>query len=317
MHLDTLEALGAFGMRLQRVGVLVGGRQVDVIGEGREQCPGVEPQRAHHVELDADDDEKRRQIHPRQQPEHQGEDPIGGARVLHHMADVGRPADLQALPEQRRQQRTRGDVAETHVAGARHPERQQEQARVDEHRSDRGERLQAATDLGTKGLRAAGKSGKPRRRDDSKADRPDQQDAAAARFQRIGTLVARHPPRDVHRVLSGLGDPERAVDGDDDAECDPGGVAGEALRVAELRADDREAAERGMQDLLLQVFVAAQDHAEKRGQQEQQRKQRDERVVRQDSGEVGAVIVDELVDDSEREPCGRMALLERIQPSGQ
>jgi len=84
--------------------------------------------------------------------------------------------------------------------------------------------------------------------------------------------------------------------------------------MLELVADDRQLADGGVQHLLLQLMVPGQDVAEDRGQQEQQREQRDERVVGDQRSEIVALVVEELVEHGQRVPGRGMALLESVQP---
>ena len=60
-----------------------------------------------------------------------------------------------------------------------------------------------------------------------------------------------------------------------------------------------------MSSSLLQLRVALEHEAEHRRGDQQQREDRDERVVGDDRGEVVALVVEELVDDREREPDHR------------
>ena len=72
--------------------------------------------------------------------------------------------------------------------------------------------------------------------------------------------------------------------------------------------------ERRVQQLVLQVGVALQHEAEDRHKQQQQREQRQEPVVGDQRGEVGALIVGELVDDGDGEAQPAVpALVEAIE----
>ena len=84
----------------------------------------------------------------------------------------------------------------------------------------------------------------------------------------------------------------------------------------DLVADDRELGERRRQDLLLEMGVAVQQIAQDGDQQEQQREQRQKAVVGQQRGEIAALVVDELVHDTEREAGGPVALLEAVEAVG-
>ena len=79
---------------------------------------------------------------------------------------------------------------------------------------------------------------------------------------------------------------------------------GEALGPAELVTDDRERREGGVEHLVLELGVALEDEAEDRRGQQQQREDRDEGVVGHRRREVVALVVEELVEDREREAKG-------------
>ena len=125
--------------------------------------------------------------------------------------------------------------------------------------------------------------------------------------------MSRHRPGDVHRVLQRLGDAERAVERDERADDQRDAAALQALRVAELVADDRELAQRRVEDPTLQIGIALQHEPENRRQQQQEREQRQEAVVRDQRGEVRALILGELVDDGDREARPPVASLERVE----
>src|SRR3954451_6047633 len=57
-----------------------------------------------------------------------------------------------------------------------------------------------------------------------------------------------------------------------------------------------------------------ENRTQHRGEQQQQREQRDEGVVRDQRREVRAGVVDVLVDDRDREPGSAMALLPVVEP---
>ena len=68
--------------------------------------------------------------------------------------------------------------------------------------------------------------------------------------------MPRHRPRDVHRVLDRLGDAERAIQRDQPADHQGDAAALQALRVTELLTDDRELAQRRVEDPALQIGIA-------------------------------------------------------------
>src|SRR5699024_4360493 len=58
-----------------------------------------------------------------------------------------------------------------------------------------------------------------------------------------------------------------------------------------------------------------QEEAQDRGGDQHEREDRDERVVRHDRRQVRALVVEELVDDRDREADDRMAPLEAVDPA--
>ena len=97
--LDVLKTLGPLGIRLPRVGLLVGAGELHGVGEGGEEGARVEMHGFHDVDLDAEDDTDCCQVEPGDQTQDDREDTVGGAGVLDDVADVGRPQLLQELPE--------------------------------------------------------------------------------------------------------------------------------------------------------------------------------------------------------------------------
>ena len=100
---DLFEALVPLRDGGVGVAATVGCGQVDVVRERREQCSGIEPLGAHDVDLDADDDAEGGEEDPGQQAEDDGEGAVGDGGVPDHTLDVGRPEDLQKLPDDRRE----------------------------------------------------------------------------------------------------------------------------------------------------------------------------------------------------------------------
>jgi len=72
---------------------------------------------------------------------------------------------------------------------------------------------------------------------------------------------------------------ERAVERADDADHQPDRTPADAARFAEFAADHRELAQGRVQHPLLQCRITAEHEPEHRGQQQEQREQRHERVV--------------------------------------
>jgi hypothetical protein len=118
-------------------------------------------------------------------------------------------------------------------------------------------------------------------------------------------------------VLDRLGHPQPAVERAQDADQDAEQPAAELLRAAQLVADDGELAQRRVDQPLLQLRVAGEHVAQDRGAQQQQPEQRDERVVGDQRGQVGAGVVDVLVDDGDREARDRVPALQPVQSVGE
>ncbi len=110
-----------------------------------------------------------------------------------------------------------------------------------------------------------------------------------------GTLQMR-----LKRVLGRVGDAHAGEQREHDADHERGGAAGERVQF-ELVADDRNLPERAVEDLVLLAGVALQHEAEDRDEHEQQREQRDERVVGDQRGELAGLVVAELLDDRREE----------------
>ncbi len=127
--------------------------------------------------------------------------------------------------------------------------------------------------------------------------------------------MSRHRPGDVHRVLQRLGHAQRAVQRDEPADHEGDAAALQTLRIAELVADDGELAQRRVEDSALQIGIALEHESENRSQQQQEREQRQEPVVRDERGEVWALVLGELVDDGEREARPPVAPLKRVEAS--
>ena len=84
--------------------------------------------------------------------------------------------------------------------------------------------------------------------------------------------------------------------------------------VLELRADHREVGERGVEHPALQVGIALERIAQQRDEDEQQREDREERVIGDAGGQVAALILGELLAHREREGEHPVALLEAVEP---
>ena len=84
-----------------------------------------------------------------------------------------------------------------------------------------------------------------------------------ARHQEVGTLTLRNAVDGVERVLTGQGHAEPRQQRADDPDDERDAAAGQRVR-SDLLADDRKAAECGMDDRVLRRFVALKHEAEDR-----------------------------------------------------
>src|SRR3954454_14931421 len=84
---DGLEALVALAAGVGRVGLLVGLRQADAVGERREQGPGPQSADGDDVDLGGHDDDQREQVDPGDEAEDQAEDAVGLRRALQRVGD--------------------------------------------------------------------------------------------------------------------------------------------------------------------------------------------------------------------------------------
>ena len=198
--------------------------------------------------------------------------------------------------------------------GGGNPEDGRQDHRVDDDGARRHGQAGRAAQRPVAGAHRSGEGCKRRRRQHRQSGRRHQQQAAAAGRDRVRTAVARDRPRHVHRVLQRLGNPERAVQSDNRTDHRGGTAALQALWVTELLTDDRELTERRVEDAVLEVRVVVEHEAEDRRQQQKQREQRQEAVVRDERGKVDALVVEELVGDGQREADHRVPPLERIDP---
>jgi hypothetical protein len=85
--------------------------------------------------------------------------------------------------------------------------------------------------------------------------------------------------------------------------------------VVDLVADQRDLAERPVEDFFAQMRVALEHEAEHRDEDEQQREQRDESVVGDQRGHLPRLIVQELPVDGRDERDARAALLTAVEPA--
>ena len=116
----------------------------------------------------------------------------------------------------------------------------------------------------------------------------------------------------VERRLRGKRDREAGEQCPDDADRQREAAALERTGL-DLVADDRDLAERAVQDRVLRLGVALEHEAEHRHEHEQQREQREEAVVGDQGGEASALIVAELLDDRDRHRQPAMAALQPIE----
>ena len=233
--------------------------------------------------------------------------------MLDRVGDVGLATKLQQLPRHGRRDGSRQDVPDRQ--GPRGGEAEADHERPDVHDDGGDERHDP--DPGPERTRAAGDRQQAGGQDDSRPDGSEQQQCPATRLDRVGSVVARHRPDGVHGALSCQGDAEPAVHGPEQAHDDTDGPAAEPLGGAQLPADDGELPQRRAQHRLLQHRVAPQDHAEHRGGQQQQREQRQERVVGDQGGQVSTVVVEELVRHGQRVAGPAVPALVGVDPCGE
>lgn len=153
----------------------------------------------------------------------------------------------------------------------------------------------------TEGARAGGQSRKCGGDEDTGAEHEQQEQAAQTQGDRVRSLVARHGPRPVERILRSARGSQAAVKRAQDPDRQPDTAALERVHVlAQLAADDRELGERRVDQPRLQVGIPLEHEAEDGHQQEQQREQRQEPVVGDQRRQVGTLVVAELVGHGER-----------------
>ena len=307
---DPLEALAALGLGLARVHPAVPGRQRDVVGERGEQRPRVQAVDPNDVDLHAEQHGHGGDVEERKRSEDNGEHRVRGAGVLDHVPHVADPERLQQLPGHGRGHRAGRDVAHGQPPRGRVPEDEDADRDVDEHRCRQHEVFRR---LPERPRATAAHDGQAGRGEDGQSGGTQQDHAAAAGLQRVRPVVARDPPHRVRRVLEGLGHPEAAVQGSEDAHYQAGRAAAEVLRLAQLLADDRELGQRRGEHLVLQSLITRQDEAQDRRGEQEQREQRNERVVGEHPGQIAAEVVEELVDHRQRESRPPVRALKPVQ----
>src|SRR5699024_7633020 len=140
-----------------------------------------------------------------------------------------------------------------------------------------------------------------------------QQQPAEPSQERVRPAVARHRPGNVQQVLHRLAQPERTVQRGDGSDDHRGSAALESLRPLKLATDDRKLVQRRVEDLVAQLRLALQDEPEDRGTDQQQREDRDERVVGDHRRQQVSLVVEELVDHRDREADHPVPSLEPVQ----
>ena len=115
-------------------------------------------------------------------------------------------------------------------------------------------------------------------------------------------------------VLGRADDAQAAEQQADDADRQRAGAAFQRVDVAlQLIADDRELAERRVQDFGLVLRVAFEHEAEHGHEQQQQREQRGEAVVGDQRRELPGAVVAELLDHRRGKAQPRAALLDAVE----
>jgi hypothetical protein len=139
-----------------------------------------------------------------------------------------------------------------------------------------------------------------RTQDGQPADGQHEQ-AATAGPDGVRPVVARHSPHGVIRILEGLRHSQPAVERSHDPHDEADRSAAQALRPGQVPADNRKLVHGRCEHLVLQPRVTSQHEAEDRREQQQQREQRNEPVVGEQRGQIGAKVVEVLVGHRERE----------------
>ena len=158
----------------------------------------------------------------------------------------------------------------------------------------------------------AGEAREDGRAEDSTAEDEQEQERVPAGADRIRAALERDAPQVVHRILRGEEDAHPGPQRGDDSDSQGEAVSLERVRL-DSRADHRQLGERRADDPVLQIGTAVQREAEDRHEDEQQREEREEPVVRDRRGEVAALVVGVLLPDREREPEPRVPLLVAVE----
>ena len=234
--------------------------------------------------------------------------------VLDDVRHVRRPEQLQQLPDDGGHDGAGRHVAHAELGGGGDAEGDDEHGCVEHHCDDRHEDSDPPREHGAAGSGAATERRQDRRGKHGDPGGRDEQQATQPCLHRVGSTVTRNRPGDVHRVLQRLSDTEGAVQRDQATDDHGGAAAMESLRVAQLVADDRELAQRRVEDPLLQVAVVLEQEPEQRRQQEQQREERQEAVERDQRRQIRTLVLEELVDHREGEPGPTMSPLVPVEP---
>ena len=124
--------------------------------------------------------------------------------------------------------------------------------------------------------------------------------------------LARDAPDPVQRFAGGEHDPQAGPERPDDPDRERDAAPFQAAD-SDLFADHRELAEDRVDRVLPQARVVGEDEAENRGQQEQQREEREEGPVGDQRGQVAALVVAELPADGDGDGQRPVALLESVE----
>ena len=299
--------LGAalLGGRVHLIGAHVGVRQ-----RRREHAARPDPAHPDDVELRRVQGELRLQVEPGEQAQHHAEGAVSGVG-LQLVADQVPAEVLQDLPADRGDHRAQQHVPHPDLPGGADPERQPEHADVQRQRNQQRADARARARDHVPG--PAGVAGQGDRDDQARPDDQDQPDAAQYRQREPGAPRVGHRPDRVQRVLDGAGHPECAEQRQDNAddERDPG--AAQRVRVAaQLAADQRVLRERRVQQIVLQLRVAAQHQIQHGVQDQQQREDRRECVIGHQRGQVAGLVVAELLPGADHVPEPGPPLLEPI-----
>ncbi len=134
----------------------------------------------------------------------------------------------------------------------------------------------------------------------------------SALAEEVAAVLERHRPDAVECALRRAGDAKPAQQRRHEPDRQGGGVAGERVDL-DLIADHRKLTQHGVLDGPLRAGIALQHEPEDRRQHQQQRKQREERVIGDQRREAPRLVVAEFPQHCERNRQPAVALLVTIE----